>query len=321
MNLSNKLYNKAHFYRDLGYSVIPIWGNARAKRFKAAAVRWRGFQQTPPTDKDLDYWFLDRGFGGLAIVCGRVSQLAVLDFDDESLVALFAQLYPDLTETYTVRSGGRGMPHLYFHVPAHLHTRGRHLPGVDWQFDGAYVVAPPTSSTEGAWYVEKNISPKTLNANDLERIAAFLDAVPNPTTDSSPQASESDYVPVEYHSTQFDTISPDSVVRYYRERVGSGRNNALFKTCRWLRDSGATIQDAMLLVRVHTTQPALGTHMLETPEERREEALKTITSAFSRQPQPQTDKPLRVMPNALRELMLQRKQTATLRVLEAIAES
>ena len=88
--------------------------------------------------------FLKTVLAGLGIVTGRVSKLVVLDFDSETIFNDFKAQYPDLLETHTVRSAGRGLPHLYFKLPDHLHLDSQKGQGIDLLSDGRYVVAPPT---------------------------------------------------------------------------------------------------------------------------------------------------------------------------------
>jgi hypothetical protein len=313
VNSSNKLYKKARQYRDFGWSVIPVRGSRSPGNPKAPAVRWSEFQGRLATDSELAEWFIRRRVGGLAVVCGRVSQLAVLDFDDESLAARFVAAHPHLARTRIVRSGGRGLPHFYFHVPANLHTRSRHLRGVDWQFDGTYVVAPPTSLDGGRWRVESDTSPKTLSEGDLAAIDAFLDS-----SDLSDVSMP--FTALSVRSSVGTVGAERSVIDYYRERVGRGRNNALFATCRWLRDRGQPVEAATPLIEVHVHQPPRDGVEQESPAQRRDEAIATIASAFSRRPVPQDEQPLTVIPNQLRERLLQADLTAVLRVLEVISE-
>ena len=79
-NLSQTLYTTAETYLSLGYSVIPVWGEADPARPKVAGVEWSRYQRRRPTTAEIHKWFLGDTFGGLAIVTGSISRLAVLDF-------------------------------------------------------------------------------------------------------------------------------------------------------------------------------------------------------------------------------------------------
>ena len=90
----NRLAENAKTYLDLGYSVIPVWGNKNIQKAKVAALPWSYFQQRYATYDDVDHWYQQKNYGGLAIVTGRISGLIVIDFDDDSLVQKFAAGFP-----------------------------------------------------------------------------------------------------------------------------------------------------------------------------------------------------------------------------------
>src|SRR5690349_9045525 len=131
---------EAYFY--LGYSVIPLTGDADLGRAKVPAIPWAGFQHCRASLNDYVQWFDQSGFGGLGIVTGRISQLVVLDFDSEIVFNAFKAHHPELLETHTVRSAGRQLPHLYFNLPNYLHIESMKGQGIDVLSNGRYVVAP-----------------------------------------------------------------------------------------------------------------------------------------------------------------------------------
>lgn len=94
----------------------------------------------------------------IGIVTGRASGLWVLDVDpdndgDKRLAALVAAWGP-LPETYTVRTGSDGA-HYYWRMPYFDFTtsRGRLPAGLDVRGNNGQVVAPPSVSLKGAYYV------------------------------------------------------------------------------------------------------------------------------------------------------------------------
>jgi hypothetical protein len=308
----------AQKYLESGWSVIPIWGGLRPDRFKAAAISWKPYQTRFANHNELTYWFTERQFEGVAIVCGEVSRLGVMDFDDPAVFAKFRLDHPDLVQTYTVTSGGRGLPHLYFHVPDHLSTATRHASGVDWQFNGAYVVAPPTSTSDAAWQLQTSLPPKTLTEADLSRLMHFLDTTYQTTSQNAATGFSEPKLAVSHQSLSFDL---QHLSRVYRDHLPEGRNNALFRTCCWLRDQGGTLEDALPLIELHAVQATPPDHPLETLEGRRQEAHKTIRSAFRRSARQPKKTSLAVIPNQLREQLLQAKLMPVLRVLEALTAS
>ncbi len=321
MVFAKKLYNSAKMYRNWGFSVIPVQGEANSANFKASAVSWARFQRDPPTLQQITNWFLVQQFGGLAIVCGRVSALAVLDFDDAELAMAFQTAFPNLAQTRVVRSGRRGLPHFYFRVPPGLRTRSRSAPGVDWQYEGRYVIAPPTQVGDYQWQVERDTALRTLSSEDLAQIEAFLDSVGS-TPQKLREASMHPAVVSRSISSQLPELqlTVPTVVGFYRARIRQlgSRNRALFETACWVRDRGGNTDVLTPLIAVHAQEPAIDTHTPETPEKRRREALKTIASAFSRPARERRKAHRTNLPTSLREALLKLKQTATLRLLETL---
>ena len=173
-NTGSRLYQAARRYRAQGWSVLPVRGAADPQNPKAAAVPWAALQRRSASPETLQDWFGKGLAGGVGLVCGRVSRLAVLDLDDADAVAAFAQSCPQLLDTFTVRSGGRGQPHYYFEVPDAVLLRGMRAPGADLQFEGAYVVAPPTSVGGQRWQVTHEAAVLRLDQVGADALMQFV---------------------------------------------------------------------------------------------------------------------------------------------------
>ena len=311
---------EAYFY--LGYSVIPLLGDRDPSRPKTPALPWSAFQNTRATLHDYEQWFADRNFGGLGLVTGRISQLVVLDFDSEAIFTTFKAQYPDLLETHTVRSAGRGLPHLYFKLPDHLHLESQKGQGIDLLSNGRYVVAPPTVINNQPYQVTRGGMPKILTERDVRRLNAFVSGHkihrPVLAVDTEPPVIRVAVVPIpaaKPTSTDLETL-----YRYHCQK--SGRNEALFKTSLYARDSGwDELETQQYLVNPHAQQPARHSQPAERPAHRQREALKTIHSAFSRPARPV--KPGRPPPNdqlsnSVREALMQQGMTGVVRMVEAL---
>ena len=135
---------------------------------------WAALQRRSASPETLEGWFGKGLAGGLGLVCGRVSRLAVLDLDDADAVEAFVQSCPQLLDTFTVRSGGRGQPHYYFEVPDAVSLRGMRAPGADLQFEGAYVVAPPTCVGGQRWRVTHEAAVLRLDQADADALMRFV---------------------------------------------------------------------------------------------------------------------------------------------------
>jgi hypothetical protein len=133
-------------YLEAGFSEIPL-----RHRDKRPLIRWAEFQRRRPTEAEVRTWWRAAPKAGIAIVCGRVSSLVVLDEDpriggDASLAAFPFPPGP------TVRTGTGGR-HFYFaHTGEAIPKIPGLLPGVDLQAEKSYVVAPPSIHPNGTMY-------------------------------------------------------------------------------------------------------------------------------------------------------------------------
>jgi len=315
-NSTRMLFYEAKRCQTCGWSVIPLLGNLDSDRAKLPAIKWGRYQHTRAQPHDLEDWFLEQGFGGLGIVCGRVSRLVVLDFDDPMLASDFRRLYPHLTETRMVLSGTRGLPHYYFHVPEQLKVYSRSVRGVDLRADGTYVVAPPTQVGDACWRLIQEKPLHVLSLDDLKAILRFF-AETTPELSENPlnvpsrlilghlegrsdslnsvrahRISEAAQAPVAsselcaVHSRvsvkrRISDGSCFDLVALYQKYLSEGRNNALFRVACLARDAGWSQPDVeKVLLDVHASQPDLNGYC-ELFQVRYLEAQRTIQSAFN----------------------------------------
>ncbi|MBA3870641.1 MAG: bifunctional DNA primase/polymerase, partial [Anaerolineae bacterium] len=313
-NDSQTLLTLAEAYFHLGYSVIPLLGNLDPTRPKTPALPWSGFQSTRATLNDYEQWFSERHFGGLGIVTGRVSNLVVLDFDSETVFNAFKAQHPNLLETHTVRSAGRGLPHLYFKLPDQLHVDSQKGRGVDLLSDGRYVVAPPTLINGQAYRVTRGGQPHLLSERDIRRIQSFI---------KSCGVSQSAQPPIQTTAPILKANRHDLRTLYHHLCQHNGRNDALFRTSLFARDTGWQKAETLSeLVELHSQRAASDGHPPETAAQRQHEAQRTIHSAFSRP----TASPRQArqiantgqLPNSVREALMQRKMTYAVRTLEGL---
>jgi len=144
----SQIKKSANDYIARGLSVIPLKPNS-----KEAAIRWAEFQERRPTPEEVVNWWRNGNDYGIGIVSGKVSNLVVLDIDDEAKFSVALKTIGEtLPDTPTVRT--RKGWHIYFRYPANRIVR-RHDRLDDWgaelRGDGCYVVAPP-SVVEGYRY-------------------------------------------------------------------------------------------------------------------------------------------------------------------------
>lgn len=125
-------------YLGAGFSVIPTH---RADKKPAAA--WKEFQSRLATPEEVSRWYQSWPDAGVAIVCGAISGLVVVDFDPRNGNGL-AAIEHRLPLTPTARSGGGGL-HFYFATSGVVVPKiPRLLPGVDLQAEASYIIVPPS---------------------------------------------------------------------------------------------------------------------------------------------------------------------------------
>jgi hypothetical protein len=93
----------ARYYRSLGIQVIPATDGR-------PSVKWEQYQTEPASDDQITAWFKGESFRKLQMfaVCGRVSNLVVLDCDSDEADAWWRELIGAelMDSTARVRSGG-----------------------------------------------------------------------------------------------------------------------------------------------------------------------------------------------------------------------
>jgi hypothetical protein len=97
----------ARHYLHLALSVIPV-----RREDKRPLLPWKEFQERRPTEAEVVQWFRRWPGAGVAIVCGAISGVAVLDGDPRNGDGLI-HLAPRLPKTPTAETGGGGQ-HFYF---------------------------------------------------------------------------------------------------------------------------------------------------------------------------------------------------------------
>jgi hypothetical protein len=132
----------AQKYLSVGFSIIPLAPNSK----RPALESWAEFQQRRPNLDEAQQWWRNGSDYGVAVVCGKISNLVVLDIDDpEKFGVALKAIGETLPDTPIVRTC-KGW-HLYFCYLANRIVR-RHDRLDDWgaelRGDGCYVVAPPT---------------------------------------------------------------------------------------------------------------------------------------------------------------------------------
>jgi len=137
-------------YAGLGWAVTACKASS-----KEPATR-NGCKNHSKNPEAIRRYWTDNPTHNLAIVCGEISGLLVLDVDArngglDTLAQLEAQHGP-LPKTPTVNTPGGGQ-HFYFeHVEGVRCSAGQLGAGLDVKADGGYVLAPPSTHPNGGAY-------------------------------------------------------------------------------------------------------------------------------------------------------------------------
>jgi len=131
-------------YRQKKLSVIPVGDN------KNPFIAWKEFQARRATEDELLAWWTKWPGANIGIVTGKISNLSVLDCDNEAAVALIEEWLPDsfLCPIVGTPRGGR---HYWFAYDETIKTTTGILPGIDIRNDGGYVIAPPSLTPRGVY--------------------------------------------------------------------------------------------------------------------------------------------------------------------------
>src|SRR3990167_7848017 len=125
------------YSQKMGWSVIPakVWEIKNGKASKIFPIVWGPYQKRIATEEEINDWYTKNPSWGIAIVCGKISKLAVLDIDDTKIDL---SKY-NLPETWTVKTG-RGF-HQYFRLPENITIKGTIdiEEGLELKGDGATV--------------------------------------------------------------------------------------------------------------------------------------------------------------------------------------
>ncbi len=128
------------------FSVIPVGNDKRP------LTSWREYQKRRPTKDELKGWAQEFPNANVGIVTGTISDLAVVDIDEEIGYSEIQKYIPDDVVPPKVQTPSGGQ-HWYFRMPPDKEIRlnTRIVPGCDLRAEGGYVVAPPSQNGRGKY--------------------------------------------------------------------------------------------------------------------------------------------------------------------------
>ncbi len=132
-------------YLAQGWSVIPIKPSSKLP----SIISWKEYQERYPTIAEIEKWWTDRPDDNIALICGKISGVIVVDIDPKSGGTTEGlELPPSLCS----RTGGGGQ-HIFYKwnkdlVGAKVGIRA----GIDIRSEASYVVLPPSLHASGNTY-------------------------------------------------------------------------------------------------------------------------------------------------------------------------
>ncbi|MCY3797894.1 MAG: bifunctional DNA primase/polymerase [Chloroflexi bacterium] len=294
--MRKELIQRAKNLLRAGYSVIPVQGNNAPGEPKKPAVSWGAYQRQLPSESDIERQF-GKKVTALGIVCGRISKLLVIDFDDLLRYQRFCRHLPQYSETYTVKTK-RGF-HLYFRtaerVPSHQFDGG------DIKGEKSYIIAPPSQIGRFKYRCVKDVPKITLDKGDVDRLLNYFHV------DSACDEVSGKRIR--------DGSALDLRRLYQRLAARIGRNNALYRAASAAREWEIAKERAEReLIELHVRAPSHPSHKYEAGRERMEEGLRTIDSAYRNKTSGRSTSGI---PNSVRERLLNAQgSTAMARLLD-----
>ena len=143
-------------YHDAGFSVIP-----RPLKTKADSDKWKQYQTKRASREQIEKWFTNSD-KNIAIVCGAISGLVIVDLDSPEAISEYMSEYTTLRSRTGVKDGrpaaGRGY-HLWFSITKDQQVKSWSENGLDVIAEGKYFIAPPSTHPSGVEYEFVDNSP------------------------------------------------------------------------------------------------------------------------------------------------------------------
>lgn len=204
---------------ELGFSCFIV-----PRGEKRPVIDWKKYQSQHPSPAELDSW--QGTASNVAIVTGKLSNLLVLDVDNDEAQALVESW--DLPETVSAKTS-RGT-HLYFRYPnREIKTNAAILgcTGLDVRAEGGIIIGPGSLHHSGAMYRWEN-SPGQFEIAELpSRVVSMLAEKPSPKS-VSVSKPVSEFVEAGELSVWLNREIQTRIAEFREAKEGE-RNDSLFR--------------------------------------------------------------------------------------------
>lgn len=145
----NSVVDIALEYADQGWSVLPVKPDEK----RPYMSNWLQYQREKASKDTIRNWFNSLSGAGIGVVTGKISNMIVLDVENDCPYSIddILQKYP----TQMVSKTGSGGYHLFYQYPmnvGHVGNRVGIFERADLRADGGFIVLPPTKHPSGGKY-------------------------------------------------------------------------------------------------------------------------------------------------------------------------
>lgn len=151
----NQFYEIAKWYRDNGFCIIPLCDfnynltlNDSKCQNKQPAIKWSEITELP-TDMQLSEWFICQGLEQMAIICGKISGVTIIDKDvhrdsNGDIIQGCPLDFPNIISPICVKTSTGGEQH-YFKYTDKIKTKIHfNNVSIDILNDKRIALVPPT---------------------------------------------------------------------------------------------------------------------------------------------------------------------------------
>ncbi len=155
-------------YDAMGLSMFPLKPMSKTPDLST----WEPYMKRRPTAAELEGWFSSPR--NIAVVCGSVSNLLGLDFDDLKALVYYFPKWRELAKHTPVVSTPRPGAHIWLRIRGGFDKlpKGFKLEGVDVQGERHYLAAPPSVHPNGQPYKFIDEAPGILEVS-LEELQSL----------------------------------------------------------------------------------------------------------------------------------------------------
>lgn len=137
----------AQDYLSRGWSIIPI-----GKDKRPVIASWMKYQSVLPTEKEITDWWTKTPDAGIAVICGKISGLIVVDIDVKDTPVADIVQGINLPPTLVAKTGGGGRHYFYQWNKKLIGAKVGIFPSVDIRSESSYIILPPSLHKSGNNY-------------------------------------------------------------------------------------------------------------------------------------------------------------------------